>query len=45
VFIPESVNDRPKVALGLESEMDVRAIHIHHIAVLAIFCHWDDIRG
>jgi len=45
MLITESFNDRRKVAVGLASEMDVCAIYIHHIAVLAIFWHWNDIRG
>jgi hypothetical protein len=41
----EFFNDCRKVALGLEPEMDFRAIYIHDIAVLRIFWHWDDIGG
>jgi hypothetical protein len=44
MVIIEPFSHRCEVALGLESEMDVRATHIHHIAVLAILCYWNDIR-
>lgn len=43
--IPQLSNDRPKVTVGLAPQMDVCAIYIHCITILAIFRHWNDVRG
>ena len=45
VFFTEPFNDHLEVSVDLAQEMDICAIYIHHIAVLAICRHWDDIRG
>jgi len=40
----ESFIDRRKVEVGLEPEMDVYALYVHYIAVLAILWRWVDVR-